>query len=80
MGKKLWKKNLKVFWMDTWTDRLTTDALRLIGSGEILIFVCLQKEAKQCCDAAKPDSSHRAGQFTPKMKANTDPRLHSSLV
>ena len=27
-------------------------------SGEILMFVCLQKDAKQCCDAAKLDCTH----------------------
>ena len=63
-------------------------------SHEILMFVCLQKGAKQCCDATKFDRAHCAGQrrpdeavtpqrqsqFTPKMKANAEPRLLSSLV
>ena len=31
-------------------------------SREILMFVCLQKDAKQCCDAAKLDRTHCAGQ------------------
>ena len=47
---------------------------------EILMFVCLQKDAKQCCDATKLDCTHCTGQFTPKMKANAIPRLLSCLV
>ena len=27
-------------------------------SVEILMFVCLQKDAKQCCDAIMPESIH----------------------
>ena len=49
-------------------------------SREILVFVCLQKDAKQCCDATKLDCTHCTGQSTPKMKANAIPRLLSSLV
>ena len=30
-------------------------------SHEILMFVCLQKDAKQCCDAAKLNHTHCAG-------------------
>ena len=30
-------------------------------SPEILMFVCLQKDAKQCCDATKLDRTHCAG-------------------
>ena len=48
------------------------------------MFVCLQKGAKHCCDATKLDRTDCAGQrqsqFTPKMKANADSRLLSSLV
>ena len=36
-------------------------AIGLSKSCEILMFVCLQKEAKQCCDA-KLDRAHCAGQ------------------
>ena len=32
-------------------------------SGEILMFVCLQKDVKQCCDATKFDRTHCAGQW-----------------
>ena len=53
---------------------------QVVKSGEILMFVCLQKDAKQCCDAAKLGCTHCTGQFTPKMKANANPRLLSSLV
>ena len=35
---------------------------QLVKSREILMFVCLQKDAKQCCDATKFDSTHCAGQ------------------
>ena len=31
-------------------------------SCEILMFVCLQKDAKQCCDATKNDRTHCVGQ------------------
>ena len=31
-------------------------------SREILMFVCLQKDAKQCCDATKLNHTHCAGQ------------------
>ena len=31
-------------------------------SGEILMFVCVQKDAKQCCDAKKFDGARGAGQ------------------
>ena len=30
-------------------------------SHEILMFVCRQKDAKQCCDATKLDCTHCAG-------------------
>ena len=30
-------------------------------SREILMFVCLEKDAKQCCDATKLDYTHCAG-------------------
>ena len=30
-------------------------------SREILMFVCLQKDAKQCCDVAKVDRAHCSG-------------------
>ena len=38
-----------------------TTAADLIGrlkSREILMFVCLQKDAKECCDATTPESIH----------------------
>ena len=35
---------------------------RLAESGEILMYVCIQKDAKQCCDATKIDRTHCAGQ------------------
>ena len=47
-------------------------------SREILMIVCLQKDAKQCCDATEFGRTHCTGQFTPKMKANANPRLLSS--
>ena len=31
---------------------------RVLKSQEILMFVCLQKDAKQCCDATTPKSIH----------------------
>ena len=31
-------------------------------SSEILMFACLQKEVKQCCDAIKHDCTYCAGQ------------------
>ena len=49
-------------------------------SHEILRFVRLQKDSKQCCDATKLNRTHCNSQFTPKMKANAESRLLSSLV
>ena len=37
------------------------DSLRAPESCERLMFVCLQKDAKQCCDAAKLNRTHCAG-------------------
>ena len=38
---------------------------RVPKSREILMLVCLQKDAKQCCDATKFDRTHCAGQRPP---------------
>ena len=39
--------------------------LRKPKSREILIFVCLQKDAKQCCDATQLERTHCAGHLLP---------------
>ena len=39
-----------------------------------VIFYFMKKDSKRWCDTTTPS------QFTPKMKANADPRLLSSLV
>ena len=44
------------------TDQLgsggAASAYGVTKSGEILMFVCLQKDVKQCCDATTPESIH----------------------
>ena len=48
-------------------------------SGEILMFVCRQKDTKQCCDATKLDCAQCAGQRHPSNKHQNLTRL-SNLV
>ena len=36
-------------------------------SREILMFVCLQKDDKQCCDVVKLDCTHSSGHFASNM-------------
>ena len=37
---------------------METAGNRTPKSREILMFVCLQKDAKQCCDVTSPESIH----------------------
>ena len=50
-------------------------------SHEILMFVCLQKDHKQCCDATKLDCTHCAGHCAGQRQHKYNQTLwHRSIV